>query len=133
MVPRSLVHLQSTESPHVSDFQKKKKKIEKKESQDVSKAGLELDIAVVYPAFNREMFEDRHSSLIKQRDHGCVHCERSAVPPSVLLSASPFEELTVRPATKKKPNTFNSLCVCESISVTAQRQSGPRHIRIVSG
>lgn len=69
---------------------KNKKKIEKKESQDVSKAGLELDIAVVYPAFNREMFEDGHSSLIKRRDPGCVHCERSAVPASVLLSASPL-------------------------------------------
>lgn len=55
MVPRSLVHLQSTESPRVSDFRQKKIKIEKKESQDVSKAGLELDIAVVYPAFNRDV------------------------------------------------------------------------------
>lgn len=133
MVPRSLVHLQSTESPRVSDFrQKKKKKLKRKKVRMFPR----LDLNLTLPSFIlllTEMFEDGHSSLIKRRDPGCVHCERSAVPPSVLLSASPFEELTVRPATKKKQNTFNSLCVCESISVTAQRQSGPRHIRIVSG
>lgn len=46
----------SRRSLHVFQISgKKKKKIEKKESQDVSKAGLELDIAVVYPAFNRDV------------------------------------------------------------------------------
>lgn len=69
------------------------------------------------------MFEDGHSSLIKRRDPGCVHCERSAVPPSVLLSASPFEELTVRPATKKKKTTHLIVSVCASRLVSPLKDS----------
>lgn len=58
-VPPSLVHLHLTESPRVSHFLQRRKA--KKESQDVTKTGLELDTPVVDPALNGD---DGHSSLI---------------------------------------------------------------------
>lgn len=92
MVPPSLVHLRSTESPRVSDFLQKKlkKKAGKKESRDVSKTGLELDTPP-FILLLTVMLDDGHSSLMKHHDPHRIHCKRSAVPPTVLLSDSPLK------------------------------------------
>lgn len=82
-----------------------------------------LDLNLTPPSFILPLtgpIDDRHSSLIKRCDSCCTHCERRAVPQSVLLSDSPFEELAVRPTTRK---THLTVSVCASRLVSPLNDS----------
>lgn len=73
-------------TPGVSDFRQK----ERKKSKKRKRVGMfpRLDLNLTSPPFIpllTEMFEDGHSSVMKRRHPGCVHCERSAARPSARL------------------------------------------------
>lgn len=103
-VPPSLVHLHSIASTCFRFPPKEEKK---------SRMLPRLDLNLTPPSFIllfTGTFDDGHSSVIKHRDSCCIHCEPLAVPQSLLLSDSPFEELAVRPTTRKTHLTV-SVCV----------------------